>query len=97
MDGLNLNLAGASLTQTAIIFLTVMPDPLALRRGTGDEFLDDVRAGQITAATLSIAVGLGLSLIASQWQPFIIAILASGAMIVVTNSLAQSPGKETES
>lgn len=88
MDGLNTNLAGASLTQTTLIFLTVMPPALALRNGSGVEFQDDVKAAQLTAATISVAVGVGLSVIASDWRPFAIALVASGAMFAATSALA---------
>ena len=86
-----MNLTGASLTQTALVFLTVLPESVTLRNGSGPEFKADVRTAQYSAAAISVALGVGLAVIANDWRPFAAAVIASAAMVAASEYVANTP------
>ena len=74
---------------TVGVFLAFMPD--SLKGETSDA---DVLDSQIKASILSVSLGLGISLVSSDWKPFVSAGFASAIMFTATTLAHGVPNKE---
>ena len=64
---------------TVGVFLAFMPDSLK-----GESTDADVLDSQIMASILSVSLGLGISLVSSDWKPLVSAGFASAIMFTAT-------------
>ena len=65
-----------ALTQTAMLFTALLPKPSDLRNITDKQAADDAHTMQTAAACLSLATGVGLSVIAGDASPLLVTVLA---------------------
>lgn len=69
-----------ALTQTTLLFTTLLPKPSDLRNVTDSQAAEDVHTMQCTAAVLSLSIGVGLSVIEGDAGPFLVTVLSVAVM-----------------
>lgn len=74
------NLSAIALAQAVTTFVALMPDPVAIKHQTSDEYAADVRTRELVAVVLAVLVGAGISVVAKSPQPFMFALLASATL-----------------
>lgn len=82
------SLSAMALTQTTILFVTLLPPVEDMRKASPNDvdFRHDVRTAEGVAAALSLATGLGAGLLAKSATPIYMG-LASTALLIVLSEL----------
>lgn len=84
-----------SVTQSVGVFTAVLPPFGEVRKTMGDPAtVNDVRMGEMVASGVVISIGLIASLMVDSPIPAMIAIGASGAMVLMYESVLQSTPRE---
>lgn len=82
--------AGVALTQSTILFVSLLPDPDTLKNNGSPYFVANIRTREFAAGSLSLATGVGLSLIGKDWTPFAIALVTTISLILMSEFLIRS-------
>lgn len=75
----NSQVAAASVTNTAVIFLAMLPPPSTLL--ASESIPRSYRVNEAAAVIVSLGVGIALSFVDDSGAPFIMALVTSAAMV----------------
>lgn len=82
--------AGVALTQSTILFVSLLPDPDYIKNNNSPDFVANIRTREVAAGALSLATGVGLSLISKDSTPFVIALVTTISLVVMSESLIRA-------
>jgi len=77
-------IAATALTQTVVLYSTLLPRAGELRAMTDTRTIAETRVLQSTAGVLSLACGIGLSLIDHDAAPFLVTVLSVAVLSAAT-------------
>lgn len=80
-----------ALTQSTVLFVTLLPDPDAMRNNTSEGFASNTRTREFAAACLSVGTGIALSFLEHDPGPFYISLVVSFGLIAASEFLLSSP------
>ena len=81
------SLTAASVTNTTLAFITFMPSPATIAQGMPDHHM---RINEVSAACVSVGMGIALSIIGRSGEPLAAALVGSLAMVLGYEYLART-------
>lgn len=84
-----------AITSSVGMFTGLLPSLSEVRKTQGDpSVINDVRVGEIAASALTVSVGLMASSMVKSPVPAMVAVVSAVALVVMYESVLQSPPKE---
>lgn len=77
---MNSQTAAASVTNTAVVFLALLPSPASML--ASEEIPSTLRVNEAAAIAVSLGIGLALSFVDDSSAPFIMALVTSAAIVI---------------